>query len=243
MSFSYHCVGQSRMYREIVEVGGTGRKKCWQIVLLLSLALLPVVLTKTIPTLRAAHEGAKTSKEVGARRKLSFHEEMIAGALARAAAQCVMYPADVLKTLAQTRRSGGSPPTLGSITKAQLLKGSLTTSVLALPAGAIQFSVFRLLKDEGRELAPPWISTASIELMAAAVAAVAACVVQTPQEVIKQRMQAGIYPSFMQGVASLLRSEGLRGFYTGFLPTVARNTPTVCISFTGFARLKEAYGD
>ena len=109
------------MYREIGEVGGAGRKKCWQIVLLLALALLPVVLTKTIPTLRAAHDGAKTtSKEGGAKRKLSFHEEMIAGALARAAAQCVMYPADVLKTLAQTRRSGGSPPTLGSIPKVLL---------------------------------------------------------------------------------------------------------------------------
>eukprot|EP00960_Hanusia_phi_P056692 763344-Hanusia_phi.AAC.1 len=36
--------------------------------------------------------------------------------------------------------------------QAQLLKGSLTTSALALPAGAIQFSVFRLLKDEGREV-------------------------------------------------------------------------------------------
>ena len=47
-----------------------------------------------------------------------------------------------------------------------LLNGALTTSLLALPAGALQFSIFRLAKAIGREAAPPWVSVTSVELVA-----------------------------------------------------------------------------
>jgi len=175
---------------------------------------------------------------------LTFQREMLAGAVARSAAQCLMYPADVMKTLAQTRSKiqGLSIYEMGL---GRLVYGAITTSIMALPAGALQFSIFPLAKRTGRSLMP-WISTTPLELMSGVCASFVACFVQTPQEVVKQRLQTGIYPSFVGGIATIARTEGVRGFFTAFAPTLARNAPTVCISFTSFSRLKawyeESYG-
>ena len=47
-----------------------------------------------------------------------------------------------------------------------MLSGAVATSLLALPAGALQFSIFRLAKRTGRELCPSWVSMTSVELVA-----------------------------------------------------------------------------
>ena len=61
-------------------------------VLLAAIAVIPV---------GAKNVDSTTSQRAAPAPPLSFEREMIAGAVARAAAQCCMYPADVMKTLAQ----------------------------------------------------------------------------------------------------------------------------------------------
>jgi hypothetical protein len=147
---------------------------------------------------------AAASPEGGGARKiqpkppLSFERSMLAGALARAAAQCVMYPADVMKTLAQVcmrvarstqpsirmpgcarsagtdndrrptpqARTRGAVLSIWTIGPAKLINGAFTTSLLALPAGALQLGIFPLAKRTGRAVAPPWVSVTSIEFAA-----------------------------------------------------------------------------
>ena len=82
--------------------------------------------------------------------------------------------------------------------------------------------------------APPTQPPSLADLGASAMCSVASLSVGVPQEVIKQRLVTGIYPSFRVGVATLWRTEGIRGFYTGFVPTAARNMPFVCMTFTAF---------
>jgi solute carrier family 25 S-adenosylmethionine transporter 26 len=41
-------------------------------------------------------------------------------------------------------------------------------------------------------------------------------------------------------VRTLATTEGLAGFYTGWLPTVSRNVPFVVITFSTFAALQQA---
>lgn len=60
-------------------------------VLLAVIAVIPV----------GAKKGVESPQHPAPAPPLSFEREMIAGAVARAAAQCCMYPADVMKTLAQ----------------------------------------------------------------------------------------------------------------------------------------------
>ena len=43
-----------------------------------------------------------------------------------------------------------------------------------------------------------------------------------PQEVIKQRLVTGIYPNFAAAVQTIYATEGIRGFYAAWLPTVRR---------------------
>lgn len=68
-----------------------------------------------------------------------------------------------------------------------------------------------------------------------------ACTVRVPTEVIKQRMQIKQYNTTISAVSSVLRTEGLLGFYRGFLPTVAREIPFTCIQFPLYEYFKSKY--
>ena len=75
-------------------------------------------------------------------------------------------------------------------------------------------------------------------LIASAFSAAASCVVSVPQEVIKQRLVTGVYPSFRSAILSIAQNEGLAGFYSAWKPTMARNVPFVMITFTTMDFLK-----
>lgn len=62
-----------------------------------------------------------------------------------------------------------------------------------------------------------------------------------PTEVIKQRMQTKQFASTSAAVKHVLRTEGILGFYRGFLSTVAREIPFTCIQFPLYEYFKKAY--
>ena len=72
----------------------------------------------------------------------------------------------------------------------------------------------------------------------AASAAVCVCAVRNPFEVVKQQMQAGLHSSTQQAVATILRSEGLRGFSAGYGSTVLREVPFDALQFSLYEALK-----
>ena len=69
---------------------------------------------------------------------LTTTQTLVAGGASRAAAQLLMYPADALRTLAQTRTGAKTLAELGAKT---LVNGCVFTSCFAFPVGAIQFAV------------------------------------------------------------------------------------------------------
>lgn len=152
----------------------------------------------------------------------TFTRSTLSGGVSRAIAQMTLYPIDALRTLAQSRDGR----TLADVGLNTLVRGSATTSSFALFVGAIQFSVFGACRDR---VGP---------LFASALSAAASCVVSVPQEVIKQRLVTGIYPSFRSAVASIAKKEGVTGFYSAWKPTMARNVPFVMITFTTMDMLK-----
>lgn len=147
----------------------------------------------------------------------SFQKAFIRGGMARCIGQATLYPLDALRTLAQTRDAK-----LADVGAKALIRGCLTTSSFALVMGALQFSVFGQLREK-QNVKPPF---------AAACAATASCIVSVPQEVIKQRLVTGVYPSFRKAVKSIWKQEGIRGFYHSWKPTMLRNIPFVVITFT-----------
>eukprot|EP00816_Leptocylindrus_hargravesii_P001266 CAMPEP_0196816352 /NCGR_PEP_ID=MMETSP1362-20130617/54881_1 /TAXON_ID=163516 /ORGANISM="Leptocylindrus danicus, Strain CCMP1856" /LENGTH=254 /DNA_ID=CAMNT_0042193649 /DNA_START=209 /DNA_END=969 /DNA_ORIENTATION=- len=160
---------------------------------------------------------------------------MASGGLARMAAQMALYPVDTMRTLAQTRTGAKTLAELGTST---LIRGCTLTSIFALPVGAIQFfthgKVKKLLQKKERQYPAVFV-----DLQASISAACASLVFTIPQDVIKQRLQTGIFPSFREGVKNLWKEEGIWGFYAAAIPTAARNVPFVVITFTSFSLLEK----
>lgn len=169
---------------------------------------------------------------------LSVIQTLFAGGTARALSQAVTYPMDALRTIAQTRQGAKSLSELGA---SALVSGCIQTSTFAFPLGAVQFSVFGSAKKAITSVVGPatgGMKGTGIAIGASMCASLASCLVGVPQEILKQRLVTGIYSDFATALKTIWASEGLKGFYTGWAPTVARNLPYVTITFTTFNHWK-----
>ncbi|KAI9922751.1 hypothetical protein PsorP6_002686 [Peronosclerospora sorghi] len=70
---------------------------------------------------------------------------------------------------------------------------------------------------------------------------VAACLVRTPTEIVKQRMQTGIYMSLSESLNAISATEGLRGFYRGYWSMIAREIPFSFVQFPLWEGLKHQW--
>lgn len=154
---------------------------------------------------------------------LSLSQSLLAGGASRSIAQMALYPMDALRTLAQTRDGR----TLADVGAGALVRGCATTSSFAMLIGSIQFAIFGAARDAVGPVA------------ASALGAAGSCVVSVPQEVIKQRLVTGIYSSFRQACRTIYRDEGIKGFYSAWRPTMARNIPFVIVTFSTNDLLKQ----
>ena len=130
---------------------------------------------------------------------------VLAGGLSRSLAQALLYPVDALRTLAQTRDGR----TLADVGARSLVRGCAQTSSFALLTGGLQFGIFGAVSPRFGPLA------------ASVAGAAGSCLVSVPQEVIKQRLITGIYGSFREAFGEIYRTEGVRGFYSAWKPTVS----------------------
>jgi solute carrier family 25 S-adenosylmethionine transporter 26 len=65
-------------------------------------------------------------------------------------------------------------------------------------------------------------------MLAASGGEVTACIVRVPTEVVKQRLQTGLYgASLAKALSSIWQTEGLLGFYRGYGMTLFREA---CVS-------------
>ena len=180
----------------------------------------------------AAGKAAVKSKSDDWKSQMLFSERLIAGAGARGVAQTMLHPIDVLRTRLQAK---GVAVTLNAETFA---KGVAPQFFLAFPAGATQFAAFEWAKER---FAAAGMKGSFAELSCGAIGAIAASVIRVPQEVIKQRVQADIYPNALVGVSKCFATDGIAGFYKGYFATVSRDVPWNALSFMFFAQAKKAY--
>ncbi|WP_353890129.1 MC/SLC25 family protein [uncultured Marinobacter sp.] len=68
-------------------------------------------------------------------------------------------------------------------------------------------------------------------MVASAADAVSSCIISIPQEVIKQHLVTGVYPSFRNALSTIYSTEGILGFYNSWKLTLARNVPFVMVTF------------
>ena len=179
--------------------------------------------TSKPPRSTTALTAASTATTTATSTSLSIPQRLIAGGCSRGVAQFVLYPIDALRTLAQTRDSR----TLADVGTKALLRGCATTSSFAVLIGSIQFAIYGATRHQCGPV------------LGAALGAAGSCLVSVPQEVIKQRLVTGVYSSFRNAVGTIYRTEGVRGFYSAWRPTVMRNVPFVVATFTTMDFLKQ----
>lgn len=220
----------------------------------------------------ALGEFKRAAREYGAdpeRAPLAF----AGGAVAGATATVVTYPFDVMRTVLAAQ---GSPRVYDSLPAAAagilkirgpagLYAGVGVTLLEIVPASAIQFGVYALLRDIARgasssETGEPRSTTRSAvsPLVNAACgfgAGSVARVIIHPLDVVKKRFQvAGLarslrygervataeFSSFASAFGTILRKEGVRGFYKGLSPGLIKSAPASAITFAAYEAASRA---
>lgn len=166
---------------------------------------------------------------------LSFREKMVAGAIARCVAQTFLHPVDVIRTRLQAR------DVAASWSPSVFIKGVFPQILLAIPAGATQFLAFEAAKDRLSQLLPDENLSQTRLLLAGAAGALAAATFRVPQEVLKQRIQADIYPNFFVALRETLGKQGITSLYKGSLVTISRDVPWNALSFMFHGQAKRIF--
>ncbi|KAG2233285.1 hypothetical protein INT48_001597 [Thamnidium elegans] len=135
----------------------------------------------------------------------------------------VLFPLDTIKTRLQTKAG-----IMGSGGFRGVYSGLLSTFIGSAPNASIFFVTYEAVKRMLGASNNGLIHSPFIYMTAASCGEIFACTVRVPTEVIKQRMQIRQFNTTFSAVSSVLRTEGLLGFYRGFLSTVAREIPFTC---------------
>lgn len=158
------------------------------------------------------------------------------GAVAGTVTDIALYPLDTLKTRLQSPegfiKAGGFRGTY---------KGLGAAAIGSAPGAALFFATYEMSK---RRLQQETLPLPATHMLSAAAGETMACLVRVPTEVVKQRMQAGVagYASVTSAVSSVLRQQGIGGFYAGFGITLMRELPFAFIQFPLYEALKTFVG-
>lgn len=171
--------------------------------------------------------------------KLTFTQTMTAGAVSRTFAQTIMHPANTFKTMLQLKRTGAPL----DLSPSRLLRGADAQFIMSLPHGAFYFYVIDAVKRHISPFLPQHMYFVG-DFLSSTISTIICSVVSTPQMVITDRLMAGMYPSFPSALSNIFKSEGLRGFYTGWWPALAQKIPSYGLTwmfFQEFKRMHEFY--
>eukprot|EP00210_Caulerpa_lentillifera_P004239 g4043.t1 len=167
-----------------------------------------------------------------------FLGNLAAGAVAGCTVEATLYPIDTIKTRLQMMTSGGGVKALfkgGGLGK--LYSGIWGNLVGVGPATALFFGVYEPVKLKSRDFIP----NDAAPIVAGAVAGVAASVIRVPTEVIKQRLQGGQFKTVLGAISTIVKQEGVRGFFAGYGAFLLRDLPFDAVEFAAYEALKSVY--
>uniref|UniRef100_H2Y959 Mitochondrial S-adenosylmethionine carrier protein n=1 Tax=Ciona savignyi TaxID=51511 RepID=H2Y959_CIOSA len=158
---------------------------------------------------------------------------LVSGAVAGLSVDITLFPVDTIKTRLQSKggfiKSGGFKRIYSGIGPAAL--GSA-------PGAAVFFTIYDSTRSRLNRSDDSPLRQLVVNMVAASVGEVVACLVRVPVEVIKQRTQVASHMSSTRIFLSCIRSEGIRGMYRGYHSTVLREIPFSLIQFPLWEYLK-----
>lgn len=179
----------------------------------------------------------------------AFTAALLSGGLAGTTVDLSLFPLDTLKTRLQSPTgfiaSGGFKG---------IYSGVGSAIIGSAPGAALFFCTYentkgflsarRLANDAAGRKAGRWAKPVE-HMIAASMGEIAACAVRVPTEVVKQRAQAGQYPSSLSALTGILsqhRTIGVPGvwmeLYRGWSVTIMREVPFTVIQFPLWEAMK-----
>lgn len=87
------------------------------------------------------------------------------------------------------------------------------------------------------------VNAATIAFLAGGIAAAGSSVVKVPLAVCIRSVQAGVYPNAVEACRQIVRSAGVRGLFTGFLPTMLEDVPDMAVKFAVYEVMREMHAN
>ncbi|XP_048668562.1 calcium-binding mitochondrial carrier protein SCaMC-3 isoform X2 [Marmota marmota marmota] len=193
----------------------------------------------------------------GRQETLQVQERFVAGSLAGATAQTIIYPMEVLKTRLTLRRTGQYKGLLDCALRIleqegprAFYRGYLPNVLGIIPYAGIDLAVYETLKNHwlqqySQESANPGIL---VLLACGTISSTCGQIASYPLALVRTRMQAqaSIEGSPQLSMMSLLRhilsQEGVWGLYRGIAPNFMKVIPAVSISYVVYENMKQALG-
>mmetsp|Transcript_12434 Transcript_12434/g.36633 ORF Transcript_12434/g.36633 Transcript_12434/m.36633 type:complete len:371 (-) Transcript_12434:270-1382(-) len=207
-----------------------------------ALPLVPSILPRFVPRgggasrkhLSLLHEEEEVGPmEVFLRTVRDARRHLCAAAAARCVSIFGMYPMDTVKTRMQMEQA--NPLRLKGMYKG--VGGSLLGQV---PYGVLTFGSYEIYKDALLKRLPT-TPPAFIYALSAVLGDVTGSGWLCPSEVVKQQLQAGMYPSTSAAVKGIWNKRGFGGFYQGYFGGLARDVPFRVAQLTSYEVTKKIY--
>lgn len=171
---------------------------------------------------------------------------VICGGIAGFVADALLYPLDTLKTRSQLDRNVqvGTRHMRHVAGYKSLYTGFFALALGDVPSGAAFYGIYEytkeVLAEHNKKVDEHGIAIPLplVHLMGSSIGQFCSLLIRNPFEVIKQQMQAGLYKSTYETFRSIRRTQGLKGLYAGFFPTLMREVPFDGIQFVLWERLK-----
>ncbi|XP_043701736.1 mitochondrial substrate carrier family protein C-like [Telopea speciosissima] len=171
----------------------------------------------------------------------SVLKSALAGGLACALSTSLLHPVDTMKTRVQA--STLSFPELISklpqIGVKGLYRGSLPAILGQFSSHGLRTGVFEASKLVLLNVAPS-LPEIQVQSVASFCSTILGTAVRIPCEVLKQRLQAGIFDNVGEAVIGTLRQDGLKGFFRGTGATLFREVPFYVAGMGLYAESKKA---
>ncbi|XP_036611409.1 calcium-binding mitochondrial carrier protein SCaMC-3 isoform X3 [Trichosurus vulpecula] len=193
----------------------------------------------------------------GQQETLRVQERFVAGSLAGATAQTIIYPMEVLKTRLTLRQTGQYKGLLDCARQIleqegprAFYKGYLPNVLGIIPYAGIDLAVYETLKNkwlqqDSHHSADPGIL---ILLACGTISSTCGQIASYPLALVRTRMQAqasieGAPQLTMLGLfRHILSREGVWGLYRGIAPNFMKVIPAVSISYVVYENMKQALG-
>ncbi|XP_075758435.1 mitochondrial adenyl nucleotide antiporter SLC25A23 isoform X3 [Pelodiscus sinensis] len=193
----------------------------------------------------------------GQQETLRVQERFVAGSLAGATAQTIIYPMEVLKTRLTLRKTGqyaGMADCAKKILRKEGLrafyKGYLPNVLGIIPYAGIDLAIYETLKNMWLQKYSSHTADPGILVLLACGTVSSTCgqIASYPLALVRTRMQAQAsiegapQPTMLGLFRHILSREGVLGLYRGIAPNFMKVIPAVSISYVVYENMKQLLG-